>query len=87
MVFIPFQMSCGDDEITAMDVSSDFIVIQYFLEPGIDVYDTETKAKLYRLEGHEYGGQCVKIMSVGSDGSSILFSGSNDKTLRAWNIS
>ena len=75
-------MSCGDDEITAMDVSTDLIVIQYFLEPGIDVYDTETKAKLYRLEGHEYGGQCIKIM----EGTDILFSGSNDKTLRAWNI-
>lgn len=76
------QLTCdGEAEVTALAVSPSFLVLQFYLEPGLDVYDARTRRRLYRLEGHEYGGQCVEIMN-----DAILFSGSMDKTLRAWNL-
>ena len=36
-------------------------VVQCHIEGGIDVYDRVTLKHLYRLNGHEYGGQCVEL--------------------------
>ena len=35
--------------------------LQFFIDPAIDVYSLETKDKIARLEGHGYGGQCVRF--------------------------
>ena len=51
------------------------------IQGGIDVYDRITLKHLYRLNGHEYGGQCVEI-----SGESILYSASMDFSLKSWNL-
>merc|ERR1712223_1316355 len=53
----------------------------YHIEGGIDVYDRVTLKHLFRLSGHEYGGQCVEL-SAGD----ILYSASMDFSLKSWNL-
>jgi len=69
-----------EDEVTALDVSEQLIVVQYHVESHIDVFDRKSKKRLFRLEGHDYGGQCLCIRG------SILYSGSMDKTVRSWSL-
>jgi len=73
------KFSC-QDEVTGLDVSENYIVAQYFLEPSIDVFDRKTQKLLHRLEGHEYGGQAVCIYR------DLLYSGSKDCSLRSWDL-
>ena len=40
-----------EDEVTALDVSEQHIVVQYHVEPHIDVFDRKSKKRLFRLEG------------------------------------
>ena len=40
-----------EDEVTALDVSDRHIAVQYHAEPAIDVFDRESKERLFRLEG------------------------------------
>ena len=42
-------------------VNDQYLIAQYHIEGGIDVYDRVTLKHLFRLNGHEYGGQCVEI--------------------------
>ena len=44
-----------------MDVSDSYIAVQYYIESAIDIYDRKSFKHLFRLDGHEYGGQCLKI--------------------------
>ena len=44
-----------------LDVSESYIAVQYYIESAIDVYDRKSFKHLFRLDGHEYGGQCLKI--------------------------
>jgi hypothetical protein len=34
--------------IVGLEVTDKFIIVQYYIEPGIDVYDRETKQFLFR---------------------------------------
>lgn len=77
------KLPCKEDDISGLDVCQDFVVVQYYIEPGIDVYDRRTLRHLFRLEGHEYGGQCLWI----SEAALILYSASMDCTLKCWNLS
>ena len=61
-------------------VNDKYLVAQYHIEGGIDVYDRVTLKHLFRLNGHEYGGQCVELSG------SILYSASMDFTLKTWNL-
>ena len=74
------KLQCNEDEITGLSVNDKYLVVQYHIEGGIDVYDRHTFQHLFRLNGHEYGGQCVEL----SD--SILFSASMDFSLKSWNL-
>lgn len=73
------KFSC-QEEVAGLDVSDSYIVAQYFLEPSIDVFDRQTGKLLHRLEGHEYGGQAVKIYG------DLLYSGAKDCYLRSWDL-
>ena len=44
-----------------LDVSDSYIAVQYYIESAIDIYDRKSFKHLFRLDGHEYGGQCLKI--------------------------
>ena len=70
------------DEVSAMDANARYVVLQYLVEPHLDVFDLEGGSKLARLGGHSYGGRCVRISSGRSP---VIYSGSLDKTVRAWN--
>ena len=61
-------------------VNDKYLVAQYHIEGGIDVYDRVTLKHLFRLNGHEYGGQCVELSG------SILYSASMDFSLKTWNL-
>jgi len=74
------KLRCNEDEITGLCVSDQYLIAQYHIEGGIDVYDRVTLKHLYRLNGHEYGGQCVEISGK------ILYSASMDFTLKVWNL-
>ena len=74
------KLSCNEDEITGLCVNDKYIVAQYHIEGGIDVYDRVTLKHLYRLNGHEYGGQCVELSG------DILYSASMDFSLKSWNL-
>ena len=65
-----------------LDVSASYIAVQYYIEGAIDVYDRVSFAKLFRLEGHEYGGQCLKLC----EDRGILYSASMDCSLKTWNL-
>ena len=86
--------------ITGLCVSDQYLIAQYHIEGGIDVYDRVTLKHLYRLNGHEYGGQCVEISGtltlftfcqlfvynfIDFSGK-ILYSASMDFTLKVWNL-
>ena len=75
-------LDCEEDEITGLDVSDKYIVVQYYIEPAIDVYDRSTFERLFRLDGHEYGGQCLKV----SEEKGILYSASMDCSLKSWDL-
>jgi WD40 repeat protein len=77
---LPSEVSHGE-EVTAMDVSDRYLALQYFSEPRIDVFDAAAGAHLFSLQGHSYGGQCVRLAG------DLLYSGSMDKTVRSWNLS
>ena len=76
------KIKIGDDEeeVTAMDVSDKYVALQYHIEPHIDIFDKKDKKFLRRIEGHGFGGQCLKISG------DILYSGSMDKTVRSWDL-
>lgn len=76
------KLTCEEDEVTGLSVSDKYIVVQYYIEGDIDVYDRETRKHLFRLSGHEYGGQCVQVS--GSD--LLLYSASMDCSLKCWNL-
>jgi len=92
------KLQCEEDEITGLDVSSSYIAVQYYIESGIDIYDRKSFKHLFRLDGHEYGGQCLKISDSGSDleppdknlsddnHRSLLYSASMDCSLKSWNL-
>ena len=46
-------------------------------------YYRAKKTRLFRLVGHSYGGHCLRL-SPGT--SSLLYSGSQDKTVRSWDL-
>ena len=81
-----------------LDVSSSYIAVQYYIESGIDIYDRKSFKHLFRLDGHEYGGQCLKISDSDSDleppdknlsddnHRSLLYSASMDCSLKSWNL-
>ena len=82
-----------------LDVSESYIVVQYYIEPAIDVYDRKLLKHLFRLNGHEYGGQCLKISECSvfrpaeqttegevSSHKSLLYSASMDCSLKSWNL-
>ena len=84
---------------SGLDVSESYIVVQYYIEPGIDVYDRKNFKHLFRLSGHEYGGQCLKILehrhpstlpeqdeSELPSHKSLLYSASMDCSLKSWNL-
>merc|ERR1712223_511805 len=56
------KLQCNEDEITGLCVNDKYLVAQYHIEGGIDVYDRVTLKHLFRLNGHEYGGQCVELI-------------------------
>lgn len=74
-------MKC-EDEVTALAVSDKYLVLQYYIDPGIDVFDRATKTLLFKLEGHSYGGQCLQI----SPDDNVLYSGSMDKAVISWDL-
>ena len=61
-------------------VNDKYLVAQYHIEGGIDVYDRVTLKHLFRLHGHEYGGQCIELSE------NILYSASLDFSLKSWNL-
>lgn len=85
-----------------LEVTENFIIVQYYIDSNIDVYDVKTKEFAFRLEGHEYGGQCLKVNIFPfkwfygwdwekasfkvSTSSNILYSGSMDFSLKSWNL-
>jgi len=75
------KLQCNEDEITGLCVNDKYLVVQCHIEGGIDVYDRVTLKHLYRLNGHEYGGQCVEL-----SGDDILYSASMDFSLKSWNL-
>jgi len=76
------EFNCQEDEITGLDVCEKYVVVQYYIEPAIDVYDRMTFELLFRLEGHEYGGQCLKV----NEAKSVLYSASMDCSLKTWDL-
>lgn len=77
------KIKIGDEEeeVTAIDVSEHFIALQFHIDPEIHIFDRKTKALAFKLLGHGFGGQCLKLSG------DILYSGSMDKTVRSWNLS
>ena len=84
---------------TGLDVSESYIAAQYYIESAIDVYDRKSFEHLFRLDGHEYGGQCLKISECSishlieanttndaSSHKSLLYSASMDCSLKSWNL-
>ena len=81
-----------------LDVSDSYIAAQYYIESAIDVYDRKSFKHLFRLDGHEYGGQCLKISECSishseqptdegsSSHKSFLYSASMDCSLKSWNL-
>ena len=63
-------------------MSASYIAVQYYIEPALDVYDRATFERQFRLEGHEYGGQCLKIC----ENSGALYSASMDCSLKSWDL-
>ena len=55
------KLQCNEDEITGLCVNDKYLVVQCHIEGGIDVYDRVTLKHIFRLSGHEYGGQCVEL--------------------------
>ena len=47
-----------EDEVTALDVSDRHIAVQYHAEPIIDVFDRDSKERLFRLEGRKQLSWC-----------------------------
>jgi len=71
-----------DEEVSSLDISDEdgLVVVQYSTKGEIDVYDLASGERVARLEGHAYGGQCVRLSGR------IVYSGSDDKTVRSWRV-
>ena len=45
------KLQCNEDEITGLAINDKYLVVQYHIEGGIDVYDRSTLKHLFRLQG------------------------------------
>ena len=86
-----------EDEVSGLAINKKYIICQFWIQPEIAVFSRHSLELLrwdeqsswhhhhqchFRiLEGHEYGGQCLRVLDTG-----LVFSASLDRTLRTWRL-